>query len=97
MQRLVSTLLKREGYRVDAFLTGRDALRAMEKTDYHVLLLDLMMPHEGGIRDPPIAGEPAGPSATRPRPYRFAPVRDGQSEERGGGRGAKAVRGAGLD
>jgi two-component system, NtrC family, response regulator AtoC len=49
MQRLVSAVLKREGYRVDAFLTGRDALRAMEKTDYHVLLLDLMMPHEGGI------------------------------------------------
>jgi DNA-binding response OmpR family regulator len=49
MHRLVSTLLKREGYRVDTFLTGRDALSALEKTEYDVLLLDLMMPHEGGM------------------------------------------------
>jgi len=49
MQRLVSTLLKREGYRVDTFLTGRDAMRAMEAKEYDVLLLDLMMPHEGGM------------------------------------------------
>jgi len=49
MQRLVSALLKREGYRVDVFLTGRDALRSLEARDYDVLLLDLMMPHEGGM------------------------------------------------
>jgi CheY-like chemotaxis protein len=49
MQRLVSTLLKRAGYRVDVFLTGRDAMRAIDRDDYDVLLLDLMMPHEGGM------------------------------------------------
>jgi DNA-binding response OmpR family regulator len=49
MQRLVAALLKSEGYRVDVFLTGRDALRSIEKYDYDVLLLDLMMPHEGGM------------------------------------------------
>jgi DNA-binding response OmpR family regulator len=49
MQRLVAALLEREGYRVDVFLTGRDALRSLEKNDYDVLLLDLMMPHEGGM------------------------------------------------
>ena len=49
MQRLVASLLKREGYRVDVFLTGRDALRSLETHDYDVLLLDLMMPHEGGM------------------------------------------------
>ncbi|HEY8130804.1 MAG TPA: response regulator [Thermoanaerobaculia bacterium] len=49
MQRLVSALLQRDGYRVDTFLTGRDALRAMENKMYDVLLLDLMMPHEGGM------------------------------------------------
>jgi DNA-binding response OmpR family regulator len=49
MQRLVSSLLKREGYKVDVFLTGRDAMRALEANDYDVLLLDLMMPHEGGM------------------------------------------------
>jgi DNA-binding response OmpR family regulator len=49
MQRLVASLLKREGYRVDVFLTGRDALRSLESREYDVLLLDLMMPHEGGM------------------------------------------------
>jgi DNA-binding NtrC family response regulator len=49
MQRLVSTLLKREGFRVDSFLTGRDAIRAIDSSGYDVLLLDLMMPHEGGM------------------------------------------------
>jgi len=48
MQRLVSALLKRGGYRVDTFLTGRDAIAALERDGYDVLLLDLMMPHEGG-------------------------------------------------
>ena len=49
MQRLVSTLLKREGYRVDCFLTGRDAIKAIDADGYDVMLLDLMMPHEGGL------------------------------------------------
>jgi DNA-binding NtrC family response regulator len=49
MQRLVSTLLRREGFRVDSFLTGRDAILAIDSSGYDVLLLDLMMPHEGGM------------------------------------------------
>ncbi|MDQ6800304.1 MAG: response regulator [Acidobacteriota bacterium] len=49
MQRLVSALLESEGYRVDVFLTGRDAMRAIDRDNYDVLLLDLMMPHEGGM------------------------------------------------
>lgn len=49
MQRLVSTILKREGYRVDVFMTGRDAIAAIDTEPYSALLLDLMMPHEGGI------------------------------------------------
>lgn len=49
MQRLVSTLLKREGYRVSVFLTGRDAIAAIDTEPYDVMLLDLMMPNEGGI------------------------------------------------
>lgn len=48
MQRLVSALLKRGGYRVDTFLTGREAIAALERDEYDALLLDLMMPHEGG-------------------------------------------------
>jgi two-component system OmpR family response regulator len=49
MQRLVATLLQREGYRVDVFLTGNDAMYAIDRDKYDVLLLDLMMPHEGGM------------------------------------------------
>ena len=48
MQRLVSVLLERAGYRVDVFLTGREALSALSGEKYDALLLDLMMPHEGG-------------------------------------------------
>jgi CheY-like chemotaxis protein len=49
MQRLVSTLLKREGFRVDTFLKGNDVIAALERQAYDALLLDLMMPHEGGM------------------------------------------------
>lgn len=49
MQRLVSQILKKEGFRVDVFLTGREAIAAAAKDSYDVLLLDLMMPHEGGM------------------------------------------------
>jgi len=49
MQRLVSTLLKRAGYRVSVFQSGRDALDSIAEEKYDVLLLDLMMPVEGGM------------------------------------------------
>lgn len=64
MQRLVASLLEHEGYRVDVFLTGADAIKAINVNagEYAVLLLDLMMPHEGGMtvirhlrsRNPPL-------------------------------------------
>lgn len=49
MQRLVSTILKREGYRVDLYLTGREAIAAMDTETFAGVILDLMMPHEGGL------------------------------------------------
>jgi DNA-binding response OmpR family regulator len=49
MQRLVSKLLKDEGFRVDVVLTGREAIAAIGAAKYDVMLLDLMMPHEGGL------------------------------------------------
>ncbi|HSP33861.1 MAG TPA: response regulator [Thermoanaerobaculia bacterium] len=49
MQKLVSMILKREGYRVDAVDSGRKAIEAAEKEDYTALLLDIMMPTEGGM------------------------------------------------
>lgn len=49
MQRLVSTLLRRGGNRVDVVTTGAEALALVARNHYDALLLDLMMPHEGGI------------------------------------------------
>ena len=49
MQRLVVRILASQGFRVDVFLTGSQAIAALKRERYDVLLLDLMMPHEGGM------------------------------------------------
>src|SRR4051812_24802145 len=49
IQRLVSTLLKRGGYHVTVVNSGRAAIDALMKKKFDVLLLDIMMPHEGGM------------------------------------------------
>ena len=49
MRRLVSLLLKRAGYAVDAVISGNDAIDAIENQQYTAVLLDLMMPLEGGM------------------------------------------------
>ncbi|MGH9422625.1 MAG: response regulator [Thermoanaerobaculia bacterium] len=49
MHRLVTRLLVNHGFRVDVFLTGNQAIAALRRQQYDVLLLDLMMPHEGGM------------------------------------------------
>jgi twitching motility two-component system response regulator PilH len=49
MQRLVSTLLRRERYRVEAVDSGDRALEAIKKTKFDAILLDLMMPYAGGM------------------------------------------------
>ena len=49
MQKLVSMLLKRDGYRVDVVGDGRKAIRSIDETEYAAVLLDLMMPTEGGM------------------------------------------------
>ena len=49
MRRLVSLLLKRAGYAVDTVVSGNDAIDAIEKQTYSAVLLDLMMPLEGGM------------------------------------------------
>jgi DNA-binding response OmpR family regulator len=49
MHRLVARILGKEGFRVDVFLTGNQAIAALRKLQYDVILLDLMMPHEGGM------------------------------------------------
>jgi len=48
MRRLLTLLLKRAGFAVDCVVSGNDAIAAIEKTKYTAILLDLMMPLEGG-------------------------------------------------
>ena len=49
MHRLVALILGKNGFRVDVFLTGNQAIAALGRQRYDVILLDLMMPHEGGM------------------------------------------------
>jgi CheY-like chemotaxis protein len=49
MQRLVSAVLKKKGYRIDVVSAGDQALEKMKAADYDALLLDVMTPTEGGL------------------------------------------------
>lgn len=49
MQKLVATLLRREGYTVDVVSSGSQAIERLAARDYAVLLLDVMTPTEGGL------------------------------------------------
>jgi two-component system response regulator CpxR len=49
IQKLVSMLLKREGHRVDVVGRGSLAIEAIKKEPYSAIVLDLMMPTEGGM------------------------------------------------
>lgn len=49
MQRLVGALLKRAGYRVTVVGKGNEAIKELETGVFKGIILDLMMPHEGGM------------------------------------------------
>jgi CheY-like chemotaxis protein len=49
MQKLVATLLRREGHRVDVVSSGTQALEKIQKQSYDALLLDVMTPTDGGF------------------------------------------------
>ncbi|HVS31023.1 MAG TPA: response regulator [Thermoanaerobaculia bacterium] len=49
IQKLVAMLLRRQGHRVDVVGRGAGAIEALQKRTYDAILLDLMMPHEGGM------------------------------------------------
>ena len=49
MQKLVGALLRKAGYRVDVFSSGRQAIDSLGKHEYGALLLDVMTPTEGGL------------------------------------------------
>lgn len=49
MQRLIATLLRRAGHRVDVVSEASQALEKIRRYDYDALLLDIMTPTEGGM------------------------------------------------
>jgi CheY-like chemotaxis protein len=49
MQKLMSTLLRRDGLRVDIVDNGNEAIERLKDSKYDAILLDLMMPYEGGM------------------------------------------------
>lgn len=49
MQRLIATMLRRQGYRVDVVSAGSQAIEKLGRAEYAALLLDLMTPTEGGM------------------------------------------------
>ena len=49
MQRLMSTLLRREGHRVDVVSEASQAIQKLGRYRYDALLLDIMTPTEGGM------------------------------------------------
>lgn len=49
MQRLVATVLRRAGLRVDVVSSGAQAIEKIGRAEYDALLLDLMTPTEGGV------------------------------------------------
>jgi DNA-binding response OmpR family regulator len=49
IQKLVAMLLRRDGHHVDVVNRGSRAIEALEKGSYSAILLDLMMPTEGGM------------------------------------------------
>lgn len=49
MQRLVTAMLKREGYRIDVVASGSQAIDKVQSTKYDALLLDVMTPTDGGM------------------------------------------------
>lgn len=48
--RSLSVLLKREGYRTECAHSGRDALSALSRQHFDLIICDLVMPDIGGIR-----------------------------------------------
>lgn len=48
-QKVVQRLLARLGYRADVVASGKEALDALERQNYHVILMDVQMPEMDGL------------------------------------------------
>ncbi|TCS93232.1 response regulator transcription factor [Hazenella coriacea] len=47
--RLLKKYMETEGYKADVAYNGREGLKLTEKQDYHLIILDIMMPEMDGI------------------------------------------------
>lgn len=50
IRELYEMVLKKEGYEVEAFGDGNEAVAALEKNAYDLVLLDIMLPGKDGIQ-----------------------------------------------
>jgi len=48
-QLVLTTILEKEGFSADAVSNGREAVHAMEKNHYDIILMDVQMPEMGGL------------------------------------------------
>jgi CheY-like chemotaxis protein len=48
-QKLVSSILRKEGYRVEIRSNGEEAIEALQKQAFHLVLMDLQMPVLDGL------------------------------------------------
>jgi signal transduction histidine kinase/CheY-like chemotaxis protein len=49
IRKLISKLLARRGYRADLVCNGKEAVEAVQKKSYHLVLMDMQMPEIDGI------------------------------------------------